>query len=266
MTTDTRQPLDILMAEHGLSNADLVNASTEQLSFKMVQKGRKGRRLTPHIQEKILAALVKAKPALKVRRRDLFRYELAQESVDQILDATELIQHKKINYPQFIDLLVAAGVNRYAVEVGPNRITFYGGGGEAHIEEGTPLGEEQPGAYNELALRATITDAQKGLIDHPAFLRRIFEAGVTSYEVNLHSRHITYRGEGHSYKEEIPSAVPIETPKAKRAPAPKKAALALKPKKTTGVRNSLKSRLSQKSIELKRRRSIAKKKRKKKEG
>ncbi len=50
-------PLDELMTELGLSNADLVKASTEQLTFKMVQKARKGKPLTPNVQNKILAAL-----------------------------------------------------------------------------------------------------------------------------------------------------------------------------------------------------------------
>lgn len=50
-------PLDELMTERGLSNADLVKASTEQLTFKMVQKARKGKPLTPNVQNKILAAL-----------------------------------------------------------------------------------------------------------------------------------------------------------------------------------------------------------------
>jgi len=50
-------PLDELMTGLGLSNADLVKASTEQLTFKMVQKARKGKTLTPNVQNKILAAL-----------------------------------------------------------------------------------------------------------------------------------------------------------------------------------------------------------------
>jgi len=51
------QPLDGILCNLGLSNADIVSASTKQLTFKMVQKGRKGRRLTPNIQKKILEAL-----------------------------------------------------------------------------------------------------------------------------------------------------------------------------------------------------------------
>lgn len=68
------QPLDELMGRLELSNADLVSASTQQLSFKMVQKGRKGRRLTPNIQHKILNALQIARPEEKLGLRDLFNY------------------------------------------------------------------------------------------------------------------------------------------------------------------------------------------------
>ena len=66
------QPLDDWMTRHGLTNADLVNASTEQLTSKMVQKGRKGRTLTPNVQKKILKALLAAKPGLDAGLRDLF--------------------------------------------------------------------------------------------------------------------------------------------------------------------------------------------------
>jgi hypothetical protein len=68
------QPLDALMEKLGLSNADLVRASTEQLSFKMVHKGRKGRRLTRNVQNKILEALRATKPGNPFTLQDLFNY------------------------------------------------------------------------------------------------------------------------------------------------------------------------------------------------
>jgi len=68
------QPLNGIMARLGISNADLVKASTEQLSFKMVQKGRKGRRLTPNIQHKILNALRALKPEEKFTIKEIFSY------------------------------------------------------------------------------------------------------------------------------------------------------------------------------------------------
>lgn len=51
------QPLVRIMVEIGLAPRELVEASTEQITHKMVARARKGRRLTLNVQYKILAAL-----------------------------------------------------------------------------------------------------------------------------------------------------------------------------------------------------------------
>ena len=51
------QPLDQIMLGAALSNHDLVASSSEQLTHKMVARGRMGRRLKRKIQLKILDAL-----------------------------------------------------------------------------------------------------------------------------------------------------------------------------------------------------------------
>lgn len=68
------QPLDGLMTRLEVSNADLARASTEQLSFKAIQKARKGRRLTLHLQKKILTAFSALRPERVWTRQDLFNY------------------------------------------------------------------------------------------------------------------------------------------------------------------------------------------------
>ena len=68
------QPLDALLKKLNLSNSDLVGASTSQLSHKMVQKGRKGRRLTPNVQKKILTALNATGEGHGFGLKDLFSY------------------------------------------------------------------------------------------------------------------------------------------------------------------------------------------------
>ena len=50
------QPIDALMLELDLTNDDLVCASTEQVTHKMVSKARKGRWLTMAIRQKVLRA------------------------------------------------------------------------------------------------------------------------------------------------------------------------------------------------------------------
>ena len=69
------QPLDQVLTDLGISNPEVVTASTEQLTHKQVQKGRKGRRISENIQNKICRALngaVSGDKQFKVG--DLFNY------------------------------------------------------------------------------------------------------------------------------------------------------------------------------------------------
>lgn len=67
------QPLAALLARHGLRPADLVRVSTEQLTHKMVNRGARGRWLTPNVRGKLLRALNAASGSTYVAT-DLFDY------------------------------------------------------------------------------------------------------------------------------------------------------------------------------------------------
>ena len=54
------QPLARLMAERGLAPSDLVGASEEQLTHKMVKRAMKGRRLTANVMGKVERAFARA--------------------------------------------------------------------------------------------------------------------------------------------------------------------------------------------------------------
>jgi len=51
------QPIAGIMAENDLSRHDLVAASTQQITHKMIARACKGRRLTPNTKCKILQAV-----------------------------------------------------------------------------------------------------------------------------------------------------------------------------------------------------------------
>jgi len=68
------QPIAKIMVEYGLKPNDLVRNSTGQISHKMVARAAKGRRLTPHVQLKILNALNKATEK-NYSLKDLFNYK-----------------------------------------------------------------------------------------------------------------------------------------------------------------------------------------------
>ncbi|MFC1678864.1 hypothetical protein ACFL2T_01405 [Elusimicrobiota bacterium] len=67
------QPVAGIMEEHGLKAKDLVAVSTQQLNHKMVSRARKGRRLTPNVQSKVLKALNKA-TGKEYSMEELFTY------------------------------------------------------------------------------------------------------------------------------------------------------------------------------------------------
>ena len=68
------QPIAKIMVKYGLKPNDLVRNSTEQISHKMVARAAKGKRLTPHVQLKILNALNKATKK-NYLLKDLFNYK-----------------------------------------------------------------------------------------------------------------------------------------------------------------------------------------------
>jgi len=69
------QPLDAIMTEKEIKNHDLVAAMPPGfINHKQVQKARKGRRLTVHMQEKILEALNAFSDPVSYEFSDIFNY------------------------------------------------------------------------------------------------------------------------------------------------------------------------------------------------
>jgi hypothetical protein len=73
------QPIARLMHERGLTAADLVAASNEQLTFKAVARALQGRWLTPNMRGKVRRAVVKAS-GTECALAELFTYADADSS------------------------------------------------------------------------------------------------------------------------------------------------------------------------------------------
>lgn len=67
------QPIKKVMEDCRVAARDLVEASTEQITFKMVSRACKGRRVSPGVRLKILNALVNA-TGKRFAMEDLFDY------------------------------------------------------------------------------------------------------------------------------------------------------------------------------------------------
>ena len=67
------QPMEDILKKHNLSHHDVVAASTEQITHKMVTRACKGRKLSRRVQLKILYAVnISAETDYKLK--DLFTY------------------------------------------------------------------------------------------------------------------------------------------------------------------------------------------------
>ena len=67
------QPMEDILKKHNLSHHDVVAASTEQITHKMVARACKGRKLSRRVQLKILYAVnIAAETDYKLK--DLFTY------------------------------------------------------------------------------------------------------------------------------------------------------------------------------------------------
>lgn len=67
------QPITKLMEKHSLASHDLVAASTEQITHKMVSRACKGRKLSRNVQLKLVRAL-NAAAEQNYTLSDLFTY------------------------------------------------------------------------------------------------------------------------------------------------------------------------------------------------
>ena len=67
------QPIAAIMVGHGLKAHDLVTASNEHITHKMVARACRGRRVTPNVQSKIRNAINRA-AGTDYGMEDLFNY------------------------------------------------------------------------------------------------------------------------------------------------------------------------------------------------
>jgi hypothetical protein len=67
------KPIKQIIEQYALKNSDLISASTENITYKMLSRACKGRRLTPHVQQKICNSLNNATGKVFLIN-DLFNY------------------------------------------------------------------------------------------------------------------------------------------------------------------------------------------------
>lgn len=112
----------------------------------------------------------------------------------------------EISYPVLAKTLREAGIRSYRVDVASHTAVYQGNGETFTINGRAVAGPgEEPPAFDPPGLVAALLANQRREIDYDGFLERIWQSGVTSYDVDLEARTVTYRGQGEeAHVERIP--------------------------------------------------------------
>lgn len=109
-------------------------------------------------------------------------------------------------FPVLAEILRQSGIkhNRWLL---PSCQSVYQIDDTSVVQQGTPLisGTQEIPSFNHDKVISAIRTDQQGLTTFPEFLQAIWNAGVTSYDVDFIARTVTYYGiNGENYIEDYP--------------------------------------------------------------
>jgi len=123
-----------------------------------------------------------------------------------IAESTKLSFEKANSFPEVLQKLKDAGIERYYADLVKLEKTYYGKGTQSYQDK-MPL--KNPGSiseqFSEEGLRNAITASQRGEIDYSTFLHRAMQSGVVSYTVFINgNRNIFFGKKGEVWTEHFP--------------------------------------------------------------
>ncbi len=130
----------------------------------------------------------------------------AIETIKTAQEKAMKIRPKVGGFPYLAEVMRQAGVIRNLWELPSCQCMFLTNDGPV-VMQGTPLltGFSDIPKFDREALIHAIRTDQKGESTFPEFIAASWKAGVTSYEVDFHKRHVIYYGcNGESYLEDYP--------------------------------------------------------------
>lgn len=112
-----------------------------------------------------------------------------------------------VTFPEVVRELIGEGVESYHADLVRRQKTFYMPDGETYTEKmdftAGPIGDR----FSQEGVVSALRDIQAGKDRYSEFLRRVMEAGTTSYTVFLSGRKAIYFGRrGEFHVEEFPGA------------------------------------------------------------
>ena len=126
---------------------------------------------------------------------------MKKQTVQILEECTQLAFEGRISFPEVVQKLSRAGIERYCADLVTFQKIYYTPEGES-ASVALPL-QDAPGIavlFTDEGVDAAVRASQRGEIDYPEFLRRIMKAGVVYYDVFLKGRKAIYTGRNGDFR------------------------------------------------------------------
>lgn len=130
--------------------------------------------------------------------------ETARRVAEEVTRASD---EERISFPDVVQALMAAGVERYHADLPHGRRTYSMPDGSAQTVAGHALSGPVAERFSADAVAAAVRAVQKGEIQYREFCDRIAAAGCPGYHVFIAGRRVVYYGrDGGLHVEHFPGA------------------------------------------------------------
>lgn len=114
--------------------------------------------------------------------------------MDTLNACTRASDSGTMSFPQVVQALNAAGVERYHADLVRAEKTYYLPDGRSATIVNDDVAQIAPDQFSAAGIEAAIKAIQAGAIDYKTFCKRVMVAGCVGYHVSLAGRRAVYYG------------------------------------------------------------------------
>lgn len=127
------------------------------------------------------------------------------EAAATVIECTAASDAERMSFPEVVDRLARAGIERYHADLVRAEKTYYLPGGASRVVPSKPTATRPAAAFSAAGVEAAVRAIQAQRIGYGEFCARITAAGCVGYTVSLAGRRAVYQGRtGETYVEPFP--------------------------------------------------------------
>lgn len=118
---------------------------------------------------------------------------------------TKASHEEGVTFGEAVGRLIAAGVERYHVDLVRGESTFFAADGQSHRTSSEAIDARPGDAFSAERVLAAVRSIQAGRTKYLTFCRQIMDAGCVGYLVSMQGKRVVYYGRsGETYVEPFP--------------------------------------------------------------